>query len=108
MIDRERLAELKAEVGEEAFEEILVVFLDEVDEAVGRLTAQPPTDADSLRAELHFLKGSGLNLGLSDFAELCRLGEERAAQGQMVDLAPILDSYRAARAALLAHQTGAA
>jgi len=102
VIDWDRVNELRDEVGAEAFDEILAVFLDEMDAAVGRLAEHPPADAEGLRAELHFLKGSGLNLGLSDFAALCAAGEDHAAAGATVDLAPILDSYRATRAELVA------
>ena len=100
MIDWARLDELQQEVGADAFDEIVAVFLDEVDEVIDRLATSPAPA--NLHADLHFLKGSGLNLGFAEFAEQCRQGEDRATEGTAIDLGPILTSYRASRAALLA------
>ena len=101
VIDWDRIEVLQQEVGADAFDEIVIVFLDEVDTVIDRLAATP--DPGNLHADLHFLKGSGLNLGFAEFAELCRQGEDRAAAGGAVDVAAIVASYRASRAALLAH-----
>lgn len=99
MIDWVRLDELRSEVGEEAFDEVLELFLDEVDEAMGRLEAD--ADPEDLSADLHFVRGSALNLGLRDFCKLCQMCEQQLAQGQDVDLGPLHDSYERAKAVLL-------
>lgn len=75
MIDWDRVAELRDEIGEEDFAEVTELFLDEADEVVSGLSTV--ADADGLQAALHFLKGSALNLGFRDLAALCQQGERR-------------------------------
>lgn len=96
MIDWSRVSELRDEVGEEDFAEVVDLFLDEVDGVIGGLTA----DMADLEAQLHFLKGSALNLGFAGFADLCHAGEAaaRAGAGAAVDVGEIRDSYASARA----------
>ncbi|MDD9743131.1 MULTISPECIES: Hpt domain-containing protein [Marinovum] len=95
MIDWSRVSELREEVGEEDFAEVVELFLDEVDGVIGTLA---PETAD-LEAQLHFLKGSALNLGFAAFAALCQAGETaaNAGQGERVDVAAIRDAYARAR-----------
>ena len=46
-----------------------------------------------------FLKGSALNIGLPEFANLCQAGEAAAVAGQSadVDISAIVQSYAEAR-----------
>ncbi|MDD7970245.1 Hpt domain-containing protein [Roseinatronobacter alkalisoli] len=74
VIDWTRVQELYEEIGEDAFEEVLSLFVEEVDEALERLHAAD-TSAASM-SEFHFLKGAALNLGLSEMAEVCSRGEK--------------------------------
>ena len=97
MIDWSRVEDLKADIGAEDFLEVVGMFLEEVDEVIGRLTRG--RSPETLEHDLHFLKSSSLNLGFSDFARLCSEGERDAAVDHPVDLAPILASYAASRAA---------
>lgn len=100
MINWERVEELRDEIGDEGFLEVVALFLDEADEAVARLAAgMSPALADGL----HFLKGSALNLGLSQLADLCQLGERAAARGEggTVDVAHVGQVYAQSRAELL-------
>ncbi|MGY6704937.1 Hpt domain-containing protein [Roseinatronobacter sp.] len=83
MIDWYRVQELHAEIGEEAFEEVLALFVDEVDEALARL--RHAQDAPARMAEFHFLKGAALNLGLKDMASLCGQAEQMANDGAPTD-----------------------
>jgi HPt (histidine-containing phosphotransfer) domain-containing protein len=94
MIDWDRVAKLRDEVGAENFSEVVCLFLEEADEATQRPLA--PGDAKSLESLLHFLKGSALNLGFSDLALLCQAGERLAAQG---DISTDLNQIRAVYAA---------
>lgn len=96
MIDWAHVTELKNDMGD-SFDEIVDVFLQEVEEALARLT--PSAGAEALAAELHFLKGAALNLGFRDFAGLCATGEERAARGEVAGIDPqaIGLSYAASR-----------
>lgn len=91
MIDWERVAELRSEIGAEGFAEVLELFLDEVEAVVMNLGRNP----EKLGDELHFLKGSAWNLGFRAFGALCQDGERRCAAGNCasVELAPILECY---------------
>ena len=55
------------------------------------------------RRQLHFLKGSALNLGLRELAAICQDGERKAAPGHaaVVDMVAVAAIYRASREALL-------
>ena len=94
LVDVTRLRALREEVGDDGYEEVLVLFLAESDEVVERLAAHagdtPPA------AELHFLKGIALNLGFDDLAALCR----RAERGEGFDPAAMRAVYAQTRAAL--------
>lgn len=112
MIDWKRVEELKEEIGADGFVEVADMFLDEAEGAVQALVAGLPPD--EVEGQLHFLKGSALNLGLSDLAAICQEGERKAAAGQgaAVDTAQLAAIYQASRAGLLgglsADQAGAA
>jgi HPt (histidine-containing phosphotransfer) domain-containing protein len=112
MIDWKRVEELKGEIGADGFVEVADMFLEEAEDAVRALVTGLP--ADEIEGQLHFLKGSALNLGLCDLAAICQEGERKAAAGQgtAVDTAQVAAIYRASRASLLgglsADQAGAA
>lgn len=100
MIDWARISELRAEIGDDSFDEVAELFLDEADEAVVRLDAA--LDAPTLESVLHFLKGSALNLGFRTLATLCQDGERLAGGGSAaVDRSEIKDAYHASKAAFL-------
>ncbi len=101
-IDWKRVDELRSEVGADAFAEVVELFLEEVEEVIARLRSAP--GAERLGDDLHFLKGSALNLGFVDVAALCQEGERRAAAGDAaaVDVAAVIESYETSRSAFLA------
>jgi HPt (histidine-containing phosphotransfer) domain-containing protein len=100
MIDWRRVEELRDEIGADGFVEIADMFLEEAEGAVSELLAGLPDD--KVEGKLHFLKGSALNLGLTDLAAICSDGERRAAAGQGgVDAAQVAEVYRASRTQLL-------
>ncbi|MBL3568279.1 hypothetical protein BV509_01980 [Rhodovulum sulfidophilum] len=99
MIDWTRVDELRDEVGEDAFDEVLDLFLEEVDEVIERVA--PGRDPADLAADLHFVRGSALNLGFKDFCVLCQGIERQLAQGQNVDLAPLTAAYASSKVELL-------
>jgi histidine phosphotransfer protein HptB len=77
VISIERVQELRSEVGEDDFEEIVALFVAESDSILGRLrSVGDPAEAEEL---LHALKGSALNLGFDTLAGLCRQGRGEAA-----------------------------
>lgn len=79
MINWERVDELRSEIGEEGFAEVVELFLDEVESTVMQLPSQP---LPALESSLHFLKGSAWNLGFREFGALCQDGERKAAAGR--------------------------
>ena len=101
MIDWERVTTLRDEVGADSFMEVVTMFLDEVDEVVSRFG--PQFDPGNVERDMHFLKGSALNLGFERLGELCQQGERLAAEGRApeVDLAVIVSVYHESREAFL-------
>lgn len=97
MIDWDRVTELREQVGAEDFQEVVDLFLEEVLEVINALRTNP--QLDRLESDLHFLKGSALNLGFADFSERCHVGERQSAMGQVekVDLPAIISSFDASR-----------
>ena len=102
MIDLARLNDLRSEIGVDDFQEVLCLFLEEADEVVEQLTERP--DLQTIESRLHFLKGSALNLGLSELAVLCQNGERSAAKGkpQSVDILAVTKCYAASKQQLMA------
>lgn len=102
MIDWTRVATLRDEVGTEHFDEVVEIFIEEVDAKIERLKADP--DLSRLEEDLHFIKGSALNLGFRTFSILCREGETLSAKGAAanVDLANIVQSYEVSKQSFLA------
>lgn len=100
-VDWARVAELKAEFGADGFAEVLNLFLEETD-AVAAEIARGLADG-LVEQKLHFLKGSALNLGLTDLATLCSDGERLAAAARNgeVDLPSVVETYRKARETLM-------
>ena len=101
MIDWARVRELRDEVGAEDFEEVVEIFIEEVDEVIERMQSSP--SESSLEADLHFLKGSSLNLGFASFSSLCKDGEKAASEGQndCISLDTVFDSYTKSKVAFL-------
>lgn len=98
MIDWARVNELRDEIGSDSFDEVAVMFLEEADEAIARLDRSK--GAKALESDLHFLKGSALNLGFQTLADLCQIGERLAASGSVaIDLDQVVDVYTASKRA---------
>lgn len=99
MIDRARVDELRTEVGPEDLAEVVLLFCEEVEETLDRITAHP---SPSLAEDLHFLKGSALNIGMTELGALCQTAEKslRADPQAQPDLAAIAAAFRKARQAL--------
>jgi histidine phosphotransfer protein HptB len=101
MICEDRIKELKSEVGEEDFSEIVTLFLAESDEMLDRLRAV--SGSDELEALLHALKGSALNLGFAELGRLCEDRRERALSPNdwPPDVERIADVYEQSKAQLM-------
>ena len=102
MLDWKRIESLRAEVGDDGFDEVVELFLEEIEEVAGRL--RQPQGAGTPADDLHLLKGLSLNLGFSALGDLCQKGERGAA----VDLAGLLACYAASRRQFLARLRPAA
>ncbi|WP_145105249.1 Hpt domain-containing protein [Cereibacter sediminicola] len=96
MIDWNRIAALRDEVGREGFDEVVQMFLEETDATIRSLAGRP---GPGLEEMLHFLKGSALNLGFVAVSRLCEEGERLAAggRGSEVNLDALIAGYRLAR-----------
>ena len=97
MINWARVASLREEVGPEDFDEVVELFLEEVDEEIDGLLSLDNTT--TIAEKLHFLKGSALNLGFSDLSNLCQEGESALTLDptDTVDLSAVKSSYHASR-----------
>lgn len=100
MINWERAIELRDEIGAEDFDEVVELFLSEVEERLETLCDDKEIQA--VEEDLHFLKGSALNLGFDDLATLCHDGEKRAAAGETVEnLGGVIATYEASKSLFL-------
>ncbi|MBL4769295.1 MAG: Hpt domain-containing protein [Rhodobacteraceae bacterium] len=102
MIQWTRVNELRDEIGAEDFDEVVDLFLEEVEEAIQDLS--PDSTANQMEQHLHFLKGSALNLGFQTFSDLCQNGERKSARGETgsIDLAAIIDGFERSKAMFIA------
>lgn len=107
MIDHDRIAELREEVGENDLAEVLQLFCEEVEETLERLAKGVFGD---LAEEMHFIKGSALNIGMTEVGRLCQQAEKalRADAGCKPDIAPIAGAFRNAKGAILPKSAGTA
>ena len=96
MIDWERVATLRNEIGASDFDEVAYLFLDEAEEVIARLgegkLKAPLVD------EIHALKGSALNLGFAELAAMLQDKERRVARGEPISTERIITCYNASRA----------
>lgn len=102
MIDWSKVTELRDEIGAEDFGDVVELFLSEVEERLSQMAASP---AQSMpEDDLHFLKGSALNLGFETFANLCQNGETAAktGTGDLPDMEILLSLYKQSKEDFLA------
>ena len=99
MINTARIDELREEVGPNDLDEVIELFCEEVEEVLATL---PETPQSEIPAQLHFLKGSALNIGLDQVSDLCRTEELRLKSDPTTvpDIGAIRQAYDAARQAL--------
>jgi histidine phosphotransfer protein HptB len=98
MICWERVFELREEVGEDDLSEIVSLFLEETEVALGQL--REATSPDEAEALLHTLKGSALNLGFHEMGKLCSGPGGSGVEGQEVER--IVAVFESSKAELLA------
>lgn len=91
-VDWSRLNELRADIGEEDFADVAMLFVAELQETLENLTA-----ADATTADFHFLRGSAANLGFVTLVASCSAAEAACNSGTLPDV----DAVRAAFSAAL-------
>ncbi|WP_299619123.1 Hpt domain-containing protein [uncultured Tateyamaria sp.] len=101
MIDWQRVTTLRDEIGAEDFEEVVPMFLEEVEAVTDELRTNP--DVTKLEDHMHFLKGCAVSLGFAAFSDMCNDGEVLAAAGKgtEIDVPAILDCYEASKTAFM-------
>lgn len=107
MIDWARIEQLEKDFGTECFSEVIDMFFSEAEEVIAPLR-QGGLRSD-LRTDMHFLKGSALNLGFRQLASLCSEAEQLAQQGREPEVAtgPILAAYDAVKTAIQTRDSAA-
>jgi len=93
MIDWDRVRELRQEIGLEAFEEVIDLFLEEVE--AGLEAIQDDMSTVERAERLHFLAGCALNLGFIVFAELCQSVERGLRSAHAEEIRACYDRSRA-------------
>lgn len=86
MINWSQIKQLEEDVGTEDLEEVVTLFLSEVDEAIGELETVTSCGPKQVAEALHFLKGSAFNLGFQSFGEYCSIGEAHAHAGNTSEI----------------------
>jgi HPt (histidine-containing phosphotransfer) domain-containing protein len=101
MIDWGQVKSLRNDVGHGEFDEILELFLEEVEEIVAKLRKNP--NIAELENDMHSLKGSALNLGFTTFSQMCLHGEKLSAAGKAeeVDLTQIVACFDSSKSTFL-------
>lgn len=97
-IDWTRVQELGDEIGHDDLAEVAAMFIAEVGETIDRLLGTPhllPSAED-----MHFLKGSAVNIGFARLGALCAQGEAFANAGNAarINLTDIAQAFDAAAA----------
>ncbi|MCB1332267.1 MAG: Hpt domain-containing protein [Roseivivax sp.] len=99
MISWARVNELMDEIGQEAFEEVATLFLEEFEAKLAMLTGRE--SAADMADAMHFLKGSATNLGFADVAAQVSLNETSARVGLPVDLPALRTLYTQSKGCFL-------
>lgn len=79
MIDWNHLHAMREEIGADDFEDVLNLFLDECAQAVAELSSEG--SIETIAAQLHFIKGSAMNLGFAALSAHCALAEHSIGSG---------------------------
>jgi HPt (histidine-containing phosphotransfer) domain-containing protein len=97
MIDHHRLTALRADIGEEDFADVVLLFLAEIGERLETLAANP----GAARADdFHFLRGSAANLGFTGMVAACHEAEAACLAGHAPDIGAVVAGFDAAVAAV--------
>ncbi len=89
MIDWNHVDELEQQLGPGGLDEVLAIFLEETAPVIDGLRP----DADTLAADLHFIKGSAANMGFIRLMRHCEAGGAQVQAGEPVDIAAIAECF---------------
>ncbi len=100
MLDTARIAELKSEVGEDDFAEVVALFCEEMEEVLAELDQTPQC---AVAGKIHFLKGSAQNIGLTVVGALCLEEEARLRDDPNVhpNVPRLREAYEASKSQLI-------
>ena len=93
LIDWDRLAALRNDIGEENFADVALLFVAEIDETLARLSSEP---GRATAADFHFLRGSASNLGFAALTDACLAAEAACAAGRAPDIPGVAAAFHAA------------
>ena len=97
MLDHQKINQLRKDLGAEGFAEIVDIFFAEVEEVFGRIQADGASATD-----MHFLKGSGANVGFTAFSKTCQIVEHSLNEGGRADLDAVRRSFAKSKQAFVA------
>jgi len=103
MIDWDRVAELRDEIGAEDLATVIEMFLEEVAEKLQEVVGG--SSKASLSEDMHFLRSSALNIGFVELAKMCATVEDKADTGHLnADITAISACYDASAKELREHE----
>jgi len=94
-VDWARISELRADIGEEDFADVAILFVSELTECLDGLSANPSAARAS---DFHFLRGSAANLGFVALVDACQQAEMACESGGAADVAKVRAAFDAAMA----------
>lgn len=97
-VDWDRLNELRADIGEEDFADVAMLFVAELQETLDKLTPEKATTAD-----FHFLRGSAANLGFVTLVAACSSAEAACNGNEVPDVAAVQAAFAAALSEVQPH-----
>ncbi|XDA98210.1 Hpt domain-containing protein [Sulfitobacter sp. LCG007] len=101
MIDWEQVEHLRQDIGDDTVDEVIELFFHETQQVIDRVKARQ--GSPTLGDDLHFLKGSALNIGFRSFADLCATHEKAARAGALSweELQTVFECYDSSRAVFM-------
>ena len=90
-VDWDRLDELKTDIGEEDFADVVMLFVSELQDTLSTLTPDRAAAND-----FHFLRGSAANLGLNSLVAACDAAEAACAAGQPPNVEAVQAAFKTA------------
>lgn len=92
-IDFTRLTALRDDIGDDGFCDVAALFVDELNEHLGRLLANP---VRATAADFHFLRGSAANMGFTALVTACETAEAACRSGAAPDLEALKTAFHGA------------